>query len=127
MTPPGSLLHYIRAAAEYLGRRRVFRIIVRAEEAASVGLHAVQRGRRHAFSHQRAFHLERGVFRGGLHLYPRRLEGSEHGTEYSAIQQHACNPSRIIAISFVCGSIRITAESIIHTEVFDALVKRVIT
>lgn len=39
------LLYYVRAAAEEFSRRRIFRIIIRAEETASIRLHTVQRGR----------------------------------------------------------------------------------
>jgi len=39
------LLYYVRAAAEDFRRRRVFRIVIRAEETASIRLRTVQRGR----------------------------------------------------------------------------------
>lgn len=80
-----SLLHYVRAAAEELGRRRVFHVVIRAEETAPVRLYRVQRGRRRAITYQRGPRLERDVLRGRLHLDPRRLQRTEHRPEYGAV------------------------------------------
>lgn len=79
------LLDYVRAAAEEFRRCRVFRIVIRAEDTASVGLHAVQRSRRCTLCQEGGLHFERGGLRNILYLDPRWFQRPEHRAEYRAV------------------------------------------